>query len=302
MKYYLIIVAKQASKALSNSVLADFNKQLEIRNILVNHVKELAPNEAYEFLIENVDDKNILLNEIKITYADCEFDFFLLEQENYGIKKMLIADMDSTIIANECIDEIAKYVGKYQEVAQITEQAMAGKIKFDQSLLARVSALKAVTKEQLAEIYTKKIILNQGAITVGKTMAKYNCHTVLASGGFTFFTSKIKEKIHFKADYANKLKFIGDELSGYVDLPVFGSDSKLEILLKLAKELNLSTNDIIAVGDGANDLPMLSALDSAIAYKAKWVVKAEILNQINHTDLTSLLYVQGIAKEQFELA
>lgn len=302
MKYYLIIVAKQASKALSNSVLADFNKQLKIRNILVNHVKELAPNEAYEFLIENVDDKNILLNEIKITYADCEFDFFLLKQENYGIKKMLIADMDSTIIANECIDEIAKYVGKYQEVAQITEQAMAGKIKFDQSLLARVSALKAVTKEQLAEIYTKKIILNQGAITVGKTMAKYNCHTVLASGGFTFFTSKIKEKIHFKADYANKLKFIGDELSGYVDLPVFGSDSKLEILLKLAKELNLSTNDIIAVGDGANDLPMLSALDSAIAYKAKWVVKAEILNQINHTDLTSLLYVQGIAKEQFELA
>ena len=302
MKYYLIIVAKQASKALSKSVLADFNKQLEIRNILVNHVKELAPNEAYEFLIENVNDKNILLNEIKITYADCEFDFFLLEQENYGIKKMLIADMDSTIIANECIDEIAKYVGKYQEVAQITEQAMAGKIKFDQSLLARVSALKAVTKEQLAEIYTKKIILNQGAITVGKTMAKYNCHTVLASGGFTFFTSKIKEKVHFKADYANKLKFIGDELSGYVDLPVFGSDSKLEILLKLAKELNLSTNDIIAVGDGANDLPMLSALDSAIAYKAKWVVKAEILNQINHTDLTSLLYVQGIAKEQFELA
>ena len=192
MKYYLIIVAKQASKALSNSVLADFNKQLEIRNILVNHVKELAPNEAYEFLIENVNDKNILLNEIKITYADCEFDFFLLEQENYGIKKMLIADMDSTIIANECIDEIAKYVGKYQEVAQITEQAMAGKIKFDQSLLARVSALKAVTKEQLAEIYTKKIILNQGAITVGKTMAKYNCHTVLASGGFTFFTSKIR--------------------------------------------------------------------------------------------------------------
>lgn len=302
MKYYLIIVAKQDSKALSNIVLADFNKQLEIRNILINHVKELAQNEAYEFLIENVNDKNILLNEIKITYADCEFDFFLLEQENYGIKKMLIADMDSTIIANECIDEIAKYVGKYQEVAQITEQAMAGKIKFDQSLLARVSVLKAVTKEQLAEIYTKKIILNQGAITVGKTMAKYNCHTVLASGGFTFFTSKIREKIHFKADYANKLKFIGDELNGYVDLPVFGSDSKLEILLKLAKELNLSTNDIIAVGDGANDLPMLSALDSAIAYKAKWVVKAEILNQINHTDLTSLLYVQGIVKEQFKLA
>lgn len=302
MKYYLIIVAPRDSYMIKPALLTKITDYFKQCDLNIMHINELAENEAYAILLDHLTEKNIFLRELSILYQDYKLDFFISSEENYGVKKLLIADMDSTIIANECIDEIARYVGKYDEIAQITEAAMAGKINFENSLLARVSSLKSVTKDQLEEIYKRKIKLNKGAKILGKTMAKYNCHTILASGGFTFFTNKIRNLVSFKADYANKLSFTGDQLDGNVDFPVFGSQSKLDLMLNIAAEKKLTTNDIIAVGDGANDIAMLSAIELGVAYKAKWAVREVISNQINHTDLTSLLYLQGIAKKDFDLA
>ncbi len=302
MKYYLIIVAPRDSYIIKPALLAQITNYVKQYNLKIEEIKELAENEAYAILLDHLTEKNIFLRELNILYQDYKLDFFITKEENYGVKKLLIADMDSTIIANECIDEIARYVGKYDQIAQITEAAMTGKINFENSLLARVSSLKSVTKAQLEEIYKLKIKLNTGAKILGRTMAKYNCHTILASGGFTFFTNKIRNLVSFKEDYANKLSFTGDQLDGNIDLPVFGSQSKLDLMLNIAAQKNLTTNDIIAVGDGANDIAMLSAIELGVAYKAKWAVREVISNQINHNDLTSLLYLQAIAKKDFDLA
>jgi len=214
-------------------------------------------------------------------------------------KKLLIADMDSTIIQQECIDEIGDVLGLKSEIADITERAMQGELDFEEALIKRVGLLKGVSKEQLQKVVETSIELTPGAETLVKTMNKYGATTALISGGFTFFTSRIAELVGFQHNQANELLFDGEGLSGDVGRPILGKDAKRDALIRLSKENMISDQDTLAVGDGANDLAMIEEASLGVAYHAKPVVAASADAFINANDLTALLYFQGYKKNEF---
>ena len=190
-------------------------------------------------------------------------DFAYLEKElildiNFSvsaieIKKLLLADMDGTIIRSECIDELADYVGVRAKVAAITQKAMGGEMDFVEALEQRVKLLRGLTVEQLTDCYNRKIHLTKGARTLVKTMSALGSTSAIVSGGFSFFAEKVAREIGFDHVYANQLVFEGNMLSGAVKNPIMGSWQKQMVLHKLCNERNIEQCDVIAVGDGAND-------------------------------------------------
>ena len=209
-------------------------------------------------------------------------------------KKLLISDMDSTMIAQECIDELADLVGKKSEVAAITARAMNGELDFAEALRARVALLKGMTQTQLTDVFQQRITLMPGAKMLVQTMKKRGAYTVLVSGGFKFFTNRVGAAIGFDANEANKLDAVGGVLTGKVIEPILDKNSKREALLRIAAERNIPLPATLAIGDGANDVPMLKAAGLGVAYHAKPIVRAETRAHITFNDLSALLYVQGI--------
>jgi len=215
-------------------------------------------------------------------------------------KKLLLADMDSTMIGQECIDELAAEIGKRAHVAAITERAMRGEIAFEPALRERVALLKGLDRASILGVIASKITLTPGGSVLVQTMRANGAHTVLVSGGFSVFTSVIAERIGFHEHQANELLF-GEEsrLSGLVAEPVLGKDAKLAALEQLRDKHGLSVEETLAVGDGANDLAMLEASGLGIAFHAKPEVAAAADARIDHGDLTALLYAQGYRREEF---
>lgn len=214
-------------------------------------------------------------------------------------KKLLISDMDSTMINQECIDELAGFVGLKDHVAAITERAMNGELDFKAALRERVALLKDLPEETLQQAYDKHITLMSGARTLVQTMRTRGAYCLLVSGGFTFFTARVAAALGFHADEANILNIAGGKLSGTVAEPILDKTSKRDSLHRAAKEKGLVLSDTLAVGDGANDLPMLLDAGLGVAYHAKPTVQQQAKHCINHTDLTALLYAQGIAKKDW---
>ena len=216
-------------------------------------------------------------------------------------KKLLLCDMDSTIIGQECIDEIARYIGieKYNEISEITEQAMQGNITFNEALEKRVRMLKDVREEELKEIYNSSIKLNKGADTLISTMNKNGCFTVLISGGFTFFTSRIASLISFNEHYSNELIFKEKKLTGELKPPILDSNEKYKKLIEISKKMHIGPSHTMSIGDCSNDIKMIKHSNLGIAYKAKSILKYYSNSQINHTNLTSALYFQGFTKNEF---
>jgi phosphoserine phosphatase len=215
-------------------------------------------------------------------------------------KKLLLADMDSTMIGQECIDELAAEIGKRAHVAAITERAMRGEIAFEPALRERVALLKGLDRATILGVIASKISLTPGGRVLVQTMRANGAHTVLVSGGFSVFTSVIAEGIGFHEHRANDLLFGDDNrLSGLVAEPVFGKDAKLTALEHLCDKHGLSVEETLAVGDGANDLAMLEAAGLGIAFHAKPKVAAAADARIDHGDLTALLYAQGYRREDF---
>jgi phosphoserine phosphatase len=215
-------------------------------------------------------------------------------------KKLLVADMDSTIIGQECIDELADAVGLRDAVSAITERAMRGEIGFEGALRERAAMLKGLTPAAMTHVLETRITLTRGATTLVSTMRAHRATTALVSGGFTFFTGRIRERAGFDLDQANELLF--DEsgnLSGLVREPILGREAKLAALNKLARDRNLSAEETMAVGDGANDLAMIEAAGLGVAFHAKPAVAAQADVRIEHNDLTALLFVQGYRREEF---
>jgi phosphoserine phosphatase len=214
-------------------------------------------------------------------------------------KKLLIADMDSTIIPVECLDELADYAGLKAEIAAITERAMRGELVFEEALRARVGKLKGLGLDALQRCYDERVQLSPGARTLVRTMAAHGARCVLVSGGFTFFTSRVAAAAGFHAHFANTLIDDGAALTGAVAEPILGRAAKLDALTREAAALSLTAHDAVAIGDGANDLDMIRAAGLGLAYRAKPIVAAEADAQIAHTSLTTALYFQGYAQRAF---
>ena len=215
-------------------------------------------------------------------------------------KKLFLADMDSTMIGQECIDELADFAGLKPKIAAITERAMRGEIEFAPALRERVALLKGLPAVLIDEIIDQRIRLTPGAKTLVATMRKHGAYTCLVTGGFTLFAQKIGKMIGFDEMRANRLKLDPDgHLSGLVEEPVFGRDAKLATLLELRERLGLKRDDTMATGDGANDLDMVAEAGLGVAFHAKPKLAEAAAARIDHTDLTALLYVQGYRRDEF---
>ena len=210
-------------------------------------------------------------------------------------KRLFLADMDSTMIGQECIDELADYVGLKAEVSEITERAMRGEIAFEPALRERVALLKGLPVAVVDEIIAHRISLTAGGPELVRTMRANGAYTCLVSGGFTLFTGPISSTIGFHEHRSNRLIVQDEKLAGQVEEPILGREAKLSTLLELRERLGLSPHDTMAVGDGANDLAMLGEAGLGVAYHAKPAVAAAAHARIDHTDLRSLLYAQGYA-------
>jgi phosphoserine phosphatase len=214
-------------------------------------------------------------------------------------KRLLIADMDSTMISQECVDELADKVGLKAHVAAITERAMRGDIAFAPALRERVALLKGLPVSTIADVIAERIKLTSGGRTLVATMRVNGAYTCLISGGFTLFAERIAAMIGFDESRANRLVVADGRLAGKVEEPVLGREAKLAALKELTAHLGLSADATLAVGDGANDLAMLLAAGLGVAYRAKPLVAAQARARVDHGDLTALLYMQGYRRDEF---
>ncbi|HUF86239.1 MAG TPA: phosphoserine phosphatase SerB [Thermohalobaculum sp.] len=213
-------------------------------------------------------------------------------------KRLLIADMDSTIIPVECIDELADDAGVKAEVAAITARAMAGELDFAGALRARLALMQGLSETALARVFAERIRLNPGAATLVRTMAAHGAHTALVSGGFSFFTERVAAAAGFAEHRANRLIFKDGRLAGVAE-PILGREAKLAALGEITARLGITPAAAIAVGDGANDLAMIEAAGLGVAYRAQPALEARADALIRHADLTALLHLQGYAESEF---
>jgi phosphoserine phosphatase len=214
-------------------------------------------------------------------------------------KRLLIADMDSTLIGQECVDELAVYAGVGPQVAAITERAMLGEIGFEPALRERVALLSGLPEGVIAEVLRDRITLNPGGRALAQTMRSRGARVVIVSGGFRQFTQAIAAQIGADEDRANEFETADGRLTGKVIEPVLGKDAKLSVLKEIAAAMGLKPAETLAVGDGANDLAMLEAAGLGVAYRAKPRVAAAAHARIDHGDLTALLFAQGITRKEF---
>ena len=214
-------------------------------------------------------------------------------------KRLLIADMDSTMITVECIDELADYAGLKAEVAEVTERAMRGELPFAEALRARVALLKDLDEGVIERCHEERVRITPGAEALVRTMRGEGAECLLVSGGFSRFADRVAERIGFSRAISNELGIEGGRLSGRVVGPIVGPEAKLQALLDASARASVELTETLAIGDGANDIPMLEAAGLGVAYRAKPVVAAAAAARIEHGDLTALLYAQGYRRREW---
>ncbi len=255
----------------------------------------LAPGEAWECAINSADVRA----EVAWVLANLPVDVNVVAGRiGRRVKRLLVADMDSTIIRQECIDEMADLKGLKPEVAAVTEQAMQGELDFESALKARLALLDGIAETELEALWRERIELMPGARTLIATMNAAGAFTALVSGGFTYFTSRVAKAVGFQADHANELEMAAGRLTGRVIEPILGREAKLAALEQYRRAKGLDLSETLAVGDGANDLAMIRAAALGVAFRAKPIVAAEAAAAITHGDLTALLYLQGITRDE----
>lgn len=255
----------------------------------------LAPDEAAEFVVDQVPG-----NRWEV-WKDCQaigVDMVVMPTEGRR-KKMLLADMDSTMIQQECIDELADEAGVGPRVKDITARAMNGELDFDGALRERVGLLAGLDVGVIDKVLAERITMMPGGKALVATMKAQGGHAALVSGGFTAFTAQVAAELGFHENRANTLLVSDGFLTGEVGLPILGKQAKVDALAEITKRLGIQESDVIAVGDGANDLGMLHRAGLGVALHAKPVVAAECDVRINFGDLTALLFVQGYRKAEF---
>ncbi|WP_298567367.1 phosphoserine phosphatase SerB [uncultured Aliiroseovarius sp.] len=255
----------------------------------------LSADEAAEFDLQRLPSNQWeVWSELQVLGVD------LVVQPSKGRrKKMLLADMDSTMIQQECIDELADEAGVGDRVKDITARAMNGELDFDGALKERVGLLAGLPETVIADVLSNRITLMPGGRELLATMKANGAYAALVSGGFTAFTAHVAQTLGFDENRANTLVIADGKLSGTVSLPILGREAKVAALRDISARLGLTHDEVMAVGDGANDLGMLGLAGAGVALHAKPSVAAECDIRINHGDLTALLYIQGYAKTEF---
>lgn len=258
-------------------------------------VRWLMPDVAAEFDLggysENVDQVWSDLQDLRVD---------LVVQETAGRrKKMLLADMDSTMIEQECIDELADEAGVGVRVAEITARAMNGELDFEAALKERVGLLKGLNSGLIDTVLNDRITLMPGGPSLLATMKANGSYAALVSGGFTAFTSAIAARLGFDENRANTLLIEDGNLTGEPGHPILGQQAKVDALNEITARLGLQHSDVIAVGDGANDLGMLTLAGTGVALHAKPKVQEQAQVRVNYGDLTALLFIQGYSEDQF---
>lgn len=208
--------------------------------------------------------------------------------------KLLAADMESTLITCECLDELAEYAGIKDKISAITARAMNGEIDFEDALTQRVALLAGLPESTLQEVFDQKVKLMPGAKALVSAMKKNGAYTLLVSGGFDFYTERVKNMLGLDEARGNRLEIENGKLTGRVTPPILGKEAKLQALLETCDRLGIATVEALAIGDGANDLPMLLAAGLGVAYRAKPSVRAQAEARINYCDLSSLIHAIGL--------
>lgn len=292
-KSVLCLINPEDQGLITEQFIAELKSNLDIKG---DHIW-LAEGEAVDIYLDHTSQLKTELTSL-LTGKPIDFAIVPLEARR---KKLLISDMDSTIIQEECIDEIAYMAGIKPKIAAITERAMRGEIEFEDALRERVMLLKGIDTDALETVITSRLHLTKGARTLVRTMAENGAYCALVSGGFTFFTDRIAKMTGFHTNKANSLEIENNKLTGHVIPPILGSAAKRTTLEQLTTTHNLSPGDTLAVGDGANDLEMIKQSGLGVAFHAKPIVNEGADASIIHSDLTALLYLQGYKKSEFIL-
>ncbi|MCK6417862.1 MAG: phosphoserine phosphatase SerB [Alphaproteobacteria bacterium] len=291
MSLVLTLVASTTHQPLTNRHIGEVQRLLGLYQIQPTCAPVwLAPQQAVDLGISAKPDGKAIthLREFLDRFA---IDVFVVPIENRR-KKLLLADMDSTIVQGETLDALAAYGGVQEQVAAITKRVMEGEVDFADALRERVHLLKGLDVGSLQKT-ADALQINPGALQLVKTMRKNGAACILISGGFTFFTQVVAERLGFTYHYGNVLKITENRLEGAVEEPILDQSSKLELLLKNMHEYKLKPADVLAIGDGANDIPMLKAAGLGIGYHPKSVVAEAVPNVILHGNLTAVLFAQG---------
>jgi phosphoserine phosphatase len=300
MSWALSLVVSPSPTGLESGIATGASAVLAELGCVAGDPRWLAPGIACEISLNIPADPSLPLRivaALRAKLAGANVDIAL--QPAVGRRKrLLFADMESTIIAEELLDQIGQRIGLAERIEAITRRAMRGEIEYAQSLRERVALLNGLAVKQFAAL-GGSITLNPGARRLVQTMRAHGAHTVLVSGGFDIFARLVREQCGFHADFANRLIVAGEQLSGEVAEPILDRQGKRAIVERIAAEQGLSTDAAIAVGDGANDIDMLKAAGLGVAYRGKAAVKAVVPCHLDHADLSALLFFQGYHADEF---
>ncbi len=297
MSHILTLVASSGGKALSEKHVKSVGKVIEFYNLkFTSDISWLDTKKALEIGVSGGAQSSVVKH-LRDELAKDKIDFFITPNTNRQ-KKLLLADMDSTIASTETLDELAEFAGIKDQISAITERAMEGELDFHTALRERIGLLKGLETSALEDTL-EDTDLNPGAEAFAQTMRAHNATCVLVSGGFTFFTENIGAQCGFHHHHGNVLEIAHEALTGNVIEPILDKHAKVEFLDHYIAENGLTYDDCLTIGDGANDLPMLKKAGLGIGYHPKDTVKSEMHNCILHGDLTAALYAQGYTSEDF---
>ncbi len=292
MPYVATLIAAPKARLAENNL----KEAIEAMSLTQVETSWLAVNGAADLTFTSQDPESALKG-LSAYLKDTQIDFIFQVKKNRK-KKLLIADMDSTMIVEECLDELARFKGLNQEISHITARAMSGEMSFEAALKERVALLSGVTREEIGQLI-ERLTLMPGARTLVATMRFNGAYTALVSGGFEPFIESIAKRLGFDETRANRLLMKENCISGQLAYPVLGRDEKRRALEEIRRARQIPQELTLAVGDGANDLDMLLSAGLGVAYHAKPIVAQTAHARIDHADLTALLYAQGYRQEEF---
>jgi len=288
MEFVVTLLANPAKEALSRAFTDSMAPSLALQGITIEKTTWLKEGIACDLFVQH-NSRNALDAHVANILRDQPYDAIVQPVANRR-KKLLIADMESTIITCECLDELAEFGGIRDQIATITARAMNGELNFEEAITQRVGLLKGLDESALQRVMDEKVKLMPGAKELLAAIKKSGAYCMLVSGGFDFYTSRVKTWLGFDEARANKLEIKDGKLTGNIIRPILGKEAKLAALKEACVKMGITEADVLAVGDGANDLPMLLEAGLGVAYHAKPFVRAQARAQINHCDLSALVW------------